>query len=83
MFMFLKFQAIIEDSGKAVTKDLVQCITIQFVKKQKDNLIHIAAELFLEIVTMPYFPDFITTYLNDHIVFKIKRFKNTELNSKL
>ncbi|KAB0796520.1 hypothetical protein PPYR_10581 [Photinus pyralis] len=46
----------------------------------KNSVMEQAAEIFVEIVTMRYAPEYITTYLNDHIIFKQRQ---AALNAKL
>lgn len=89
VWQWIRHKAIIEDNGEAVTKELVQQLTSDYVKNQQFGTItimNIAAELFLEIVTARFFPDFITTYLNDHYVFRQKHAENnnmSQITSKL
>lgn len=64
--------------GKTVTLDLVKklindyTIILETDEKliQKVSMIRDAARLFLEIITIDPIPEFITSFLNDHHIFK-------------
>lgn len=62
-------QVVIRDTVQIVDKAFIEQLTTDFLKNQ-NNLMEQAAKLFVEIVTMRYAPDYITTYLNDHIIFQ-------------
>ncbi|KAF2896067.1 hypothetical protein ILUMI_10111 [Ignelater luminosus] len=86
IWQWIKHKAIIEDNKETVTKELVQNLTNDYIRSRhfKSAFIHIAAKLFIDIVTMRYFPDFITTYLNDNYVFRHQHAENnTVLSPKL
>lgn len=56
----------------------MQNLANDYIRSQRFKIvfIHIAAKLFIDIVTMRYFPDFITTYLNDNYVFRHQHAEN-------
>lgn len=66
----IRHQVLINDSKTVVSKEFVQNIIEEVIQTQRNNLLNIAIDLFIEIVTTKYLPDFITTYLNDHYIFK-------------
>lgn len=67
-----------------MTKELVQKLVKEFLGSQQccPKLLT-AGELFLEIISLRYFPDFITTYLNDHAIFKHSETTVLQLQQKL
>ncbi|KAF5300011.1 hypothetical protein FQR65_LT09267 [Abscondita terminalis] len=71
VWQWVRHQVSIEGTSAIVTKELLENIIKEFTRTQENNnLLNIANDLFVEIVTAKYSPDFITTYLNDHYIFK-------------
>lgn len=75
--LIYKLQATIEDNGMKVTTTFIEELSVNFIKECvslnyiKDILI-ISKAMFLDIVTAKYFVEFITSYLNDNLIFQNK-----------
>lgn len=76
VWQWIRHQVRLEEDNRTVTRSLVQslvkevecelAVELSFSELEKQRL-HVAAEIFLEIVLKRDFPEFITTYLNlDH-----------------
>lgn len=75
VWQWIRQKARLEETGEVVTIRMVREMVERFVKGQVEE-IREAGEVFLEIVTMRDFPEFITTLLNDSHGFR-KRQKST------
>ena len=64
VWQWIRQKARLEETGEVVTIRMVREMVDRYVKGQVEE-IREAGEVFLEIVTMRDFPEFITTLLND------------------
>jgi hypothetical protein len=64
----LRHGAQLEESGGRVTRALVKELVERVVKEDKRE--EVTAHLFMDLVTKRDFPQFITTYLSESIVFQ-------------
>ena len=69
VWQWIRHGARLEESGDVVTLAMVADIVNKFVNGNPGEDIGTAAQLFLEIVAMREFPEFITSLLSDNHVF--------------
>ncbi|XP_047441586.1 malate synthase-like [Mugil cephalus] len=75
VWQWIRHQTPLENDSRVVSKQLVTDLTKEFIMElstpchsvRTKQRFHTAADMFLEVVQMRHFPEFITTYLNqDH-----------------
>uniref|UniRef100_A0A672GFX0 malate synthase n=1 Tax=Salarias fasciatus TaxID=181472 RepID=A0A672GFX0_SALFA len=68
VWQWLRHQARLEDDSRLVSRHLVSELTGDVLQQSK-RMLHTAADMFLEVVLKRYFPEFITSYLNQEHTF--------------
>ena len=81
VWQWIRQGAVLEETKQTVTVDLVVNIVKRFVEA-KDKVTREAAEIFLDIVTMKDFPEFITSLLNDSHEFRKSQHSLISLSSR-
>ncbi|XP_030595689.1 uncharacterized protein LOC115787237 [Archocentrus centrarchus] len=85
VWQWIRHQTQLEDDGRVVSRQLVTELTKELMMENSalctsardKQRLHRAAKIFLEVIAMRHFPDFITTYLNQDHTFLSSQ--NTEL----